>query len=87
MSVCFKKNIPSCVQSWAEMEGIYRDWKSLDFLLSVRLLVQYEGGDTAFDLGDFLVLKGPMLSNFTQFNDRDKLAFGNLLNWGKNLSL
>lgn len=65
----------------------YIEWKSLDFLLSVRLLVQYEGGDTALDLGDFLVLKGPMLSNFTQFNDRDKLAFGNLLNWGKNLSL
>lgn len=36
----------------------------LDFLLSVRLLVQSEGGDTALDLGDFLILKGPMLSNF-----------------------
>lgn len=40
--------------------------EALDFLLSVRLLVQPEGGDTALDLGDFLILKGPVLSNFVQ---------------------
>lgn len=46
---------------------------ALDFFLSVRLLVQPEAGDTVLDLGDFLILKGPMLSILCnpQFNDRD----------------
>lgn len=90
MCVCFKENTPSVSSPGLRWKEGIEFGRALDFLLSVRLLVQSEGGDTGLDLGDLLILKGPVLSNFMQSSvptAETQLAFGNVLNWGKNLSL